>query len=115
MMDVSDTYILPIFGYRGWVPREGKLSSYAVDYFWIPKKANVAQCGGSERAKFWGPRFCERWQDALPATPLLLAVQFLLPNDDPDCGERDRVQSRGAARERHCRPRSVMRFPFEAA
>jgi hypothetical protein len=54
MMDVSDTYIFPIFGYRGWVLRDGKLSSYAVDNFWIPKKANVAQCGGYERAKFWG-------------------------------------------------------------
>lgn len=54
MMDVSDTYILPVVGYRGWVLREGKLSSYAVDNFWIPKKANVAQCGGYEHVKFWG-------------------------------------------------------------
>jgi len=36
------------------VLREGKLSSYAVDNFWIPKKANVAQCGGYEGTKFWG-------------------------------------------------------------
>jgi hypothetical protein len=55
MMDVLDTYILPIVGYRGWVLREGKLSSYAVDNFWIPQKANVAQCDGYEHAKFWGP------------------------------------------------------------
>jgi len=55
MMDVSDTYILPIVGYRGWVLREGKLSSWAVDNFWIPKTANVAQCGGYEHVKFWGP------------------------------------------------------------
>ena len=54
MMDVSDTYIFPIVGYRVWVLRDGKLSSYAVDNFWTPKKANVAQCGGYERVKFWG-------------------------------------------------------------
>jgi hypothetical protein len=45
MMDVLETYILPIVGYRCWVLREGKLSSYAVDNFWIPKKANVARVG----------------------------------------------------------------------
>ena len=55
MMDVSATYILPIVGYRAWVLREGKLSSYAVDNFWTPKQANVAQCGGYEHVKFWGP------------------------------------------------------------
>jgi hypothetical protein len=54
MMDVSDTYIFPIVGYRVWVLREGKLSSYAVDNFWTPQKANVAQCGGYEGVKFWG-------------------------------------------------------------
>jgi hypothetical protein len=51
MMEVSDTYILPIVGYRGWVLREGKLSSCVVDNFWIPKKANVAQC--DKHHKFW--------------------------------------------------------------
>jgi hypothetical protein len=55
MMDVSDTYILPIVAYRGWVLRDGKLSSWAMDYFWTPKRANVAQCGGYEHTKFWGP------------------------------------------------------------
>ena len=55
MMDVSATYILPIVGYRAWVLREGKLSSYAVDNFWIPQKANVAQCCGHQQTKFWGP------------------------------------------------------------
>ncbi len=54
MMDVSDTYILPVVGFRVWVLRESKLSSYAVDNFWIPKKANVAQCAGYEHIKFWG-------------------------------------------------------------
>jgi hypothetical protein len=51
MMEVSDTYILPIVGYRGWVLREGKLSSCVVDNLWIPKKANVAQC--DKHRKFW--------------------------------------------------------------
>ena len=54
MMDVSDTYILPVVGYRVWALRESKLSSYAVDNFWIPKKANAAQCRGYEHIKFWG-------------------------------------------------------------
>ena len=73
MMDVSDTYILPIVGYRGWVLREGKLSSWAVDNFWIPKKANVAQCGGYEHTKFWGahkvhlgPKLIPHASDATP-------------------------------------------------
>jgi hypothetical protein len=66
MMEVSDTYILPIVGYRVWVLREGKLSSYAVDNFWIPKHANVAQCGGYEHAKFWGPRSTQSGPKLVP-------------------------------------------------
>jgi len=80
MMDVSDTYILPIFGYRGWVPREGKLTSYAVDYFWIPKKANVAQCGGSERAKFWGPHNIQ------PGPTLIPHASYAAPLAECGCG-----------------------------
>src|SRR5215831_8113324 len=59
MMDVSDTYILPIVGYRVWVLREGNLSSYAVNNFWIPRKPNVAQCGGYEHTRFWGPHMVQ--------------------------------------------------------
>jgi hypothetical protein len=66
MMDVADTYILPIVGYRGWVLREGKLSSYAVDHFWILKKANVAQCGGYEGTKFWGPHNVHLGPELIP-------------------------------------------------
>src|SRR5262250_197721 len=44
MMRISETYILPVVGYRVWVLREGKLSSYAVKNFWTPMKANLAQC-----------------------------------------------------------------------
>lgn len=66
MMDVSDTYILPIVGYRGWVLRVGKLSSYAVDNFWIPKKGNVARCDGYKRTKFWGPHNIQSGPTLIP-------------------------------------------------
>jgi hypothetical protein len=80
MMDVSATYILPIVGYRAWVLREGKLSSYAVDNFWIPKQANEAQCGGYERVKFWGPR-------SLRSGPKLIPhASHLAPLAECGCG-----------------------------
>lgn len=66
MMDISDTYIFPVVGYRGWMLREGKLSSYAVDNLWTPMKANVAQCGGYEHAKFWGPYTARSGPELIP-------------------------------------------------
>ena len=80
MMDVSDTYILPIVGYRGWLLREGKLSSYVVDNFWIPQKANVAQCGGYENVKFWGPH-------KIQSGPQLIAhASYAAPLAECGCG-----------------------------
>ena len=78
MMEVSDTYILPIVGYRGWMLREGKLSSYAVDNFWIPQKTNRARC--DEQTKFWGSRNFQSGPN------LILHARNAVPVAECECG-----------------------------
>ena len=87
MMDVSDTYILPVVGYRVWVLREGKLSSYAADNFWIPRKANVAQCGGYEHVKFWGPYKIQSGPKLIQFGPKLIPhASYVAPLAECGCG-----------------------------
>ncbi len=87
MMDVSDTYILPVVGYRGWVLREGKLSSCVVDNCWIPRKANVAQCGGYEHVKFWGPYKIQSGPKLIQFGPKLIPhASYVAPLAECGCG-----------------------------
>jgi hypothetical protein len=80
MMGISDTYILPVVGYRGWVLRDGKLSSCVVDNFWTPRKANVAQCRGSKGVNFWGPH------KVVFAPELIAHASYMAPVAECGCG-----------------------------